>query len=453
MTQPLSFDHLQAMLRQHPATLPDVRKPSPNTRYTVQGATLGAFGIFFMQSPSFLDSQRQLNQRQGHDNAQTLFGVDPILCDNQVRKLLDPVAPSYFNPVFFAVFEHLEQQHRLDAFRVVEQQLLVSLDGTQYFSSKALHCQNCLTRQLSNGQTLYYHRAMIPVIVCPGHAQVIALAPKYIMPQDGYDKQDCEQAAGKRWITQHGATLAPHRVTLLGDDLYSKQPFCAWALHQGFNFILVCKPDSHPKFYERLAFWQAQGAMAQCEQRQRQGRVTEVALYRFINDVLLQDGKQALSVNWVEITVVNAKTGEQLYYHTSITNHRLHAQNVAQVAQAGRGRWKSENENNNVLKTKGYHLEPNFGHGKQYLSATMLSLHLLAFLFHTVLEWSDEKHALLRHVLARRQRFFEDLRALTRYMIFESWQHLMDFMIQGLKLESRLESKLALKLRPKLDTS
>jgi hypothetical protein len=29
----------------------------------------------------------------------------------------------------------------------------------------------------------------------------------------------------------------------------------------------------------------------------------------------------------------------------------------------------------------------------------------------------------------------------------------MDFMIKGLKLESKLESALALKLRPKLDTS
>ena len=40
--------------------------------------------------------------------------------------------------------------------------------------------------------------------------------------------------------------IAPYQVTLLGDDLYSKQPFCALALHQGFNFILVCKPDSLP---------------------------------------------------------------------------------------------------------------------------------------------------------------------------------------------------------------
>ena len=106
-----------------------------------------------------------------------------------------------------------------------------------------------------------------------------------------------------------------------------------------------------------------------------------------------------------------------------------------------------------MLKTKGYHVEHNFGHGKQYLSATMLSLNLLAFLFHTVLEWSDEQYALLRQVLARRQTFFEDIRALTRYTVFESWPHLMDFMMQGLKLEARLEVKPAVELRPTLDTS
>ena len=42
MTRPLSFDHLQALLRQYTAVLPDVRKPSPNTRYTIQNAALEA---------------------------------------------------------------------------------------------------------------------------------------------------------------------------------------------------------------------------------------------------------------------------------------------------------------------------------------------------------------------------------------------------------------------------
>ena len=70
----------------------------------------------------------------------------------------------------------------------------------------------------------------------------------------------------------------------------------------------------------------------------------------------------------------------------------------------------------------------------------LLSLNLLAFLFHTVLEWSDNQYALLRRVLARRQTFSHDIQALMRYMVFDSWQHLMDFMIRGLELESQFNT-------------
>jgi hypothetical protein len=38
MMNPLSFDALQAILHQGIAHLPDHRKPSPNTRYTMQDA-------------------------------------------------------------------------------------------------------------------------------------------------------------------------------------------------------------------------------------------------------------------------------------------------------------------------------------------------------------------------------------------------------------------------------
>ena len=440
MTTPLGFDALKGILHRRLAPLPDHRKASPNTRYAIHDAALSAFGIFFTQSPSFLEYQRRLQHAKGHNNAHTLFDVEQIPCDNQVRTLLDPLAPSHLDAVFLEVFECLEQHHMLAHFRVLGAQLLVALDGTNYFSSKAIHCQNCLTRQLSNGQTLYYHAAITPVIVCPGHAQVIALPPEYIMPQDGHDKQDCERVAGKRWLATHAAQVAPYGVTLLGDDLYSNQPFCELVLQHGYNFIFTCKPDSHTTLSERLAFWQATDAMAAREVHHWNGRFTEVTLVRYLNDVFLRSGDNALSVNWFEITVVNAKTGEQLYHNSWITNHRLTADTVVDVAQAGRGRWKVENENNNVLKTKGYHLEHNFGHGTQYLSAFLLSLNLLAFLFHTVLEWSDAKYALLRQVLARRQTFFQDIQALMRYMVFDDWHHLMDFMIRGLELESQCDT-------------
>jgi len=440
MTHPLGFDALKDILHHRIAQLPDHRKQGPNTQYAIHDAALGAFGIFFTQSASFLEYQRRLQHTQGRNNVRTLLGVEQIPCDNQVRTLLDPLAPRHLDAVFLEVFAGLEQHRMLTHLRVLGDQLLVALDGTTYFSSKAIHCPNCLTRQLTNGQTLYYHAAITPVIVCPGQSQVIALPPEYIMPQDGQAKQDCERTAGKRWLRQHAAQIAPHGVTLLGDDLYSNQPFCALALQEGYNFILTCKPDSHPKFYERIAFWQAADAIATREEQHWNGRFREVTQVRYLNDVLLRSGDAALAVNWVDLTVIHATTGEQLYYNSWITNHRLTADNVVHVAQAGRGRWKIENENNNVLKTKGYHLEHNFGHGKQYLAAFLLSLNLLAFLFHTVLEWSDQQYALLRRVLARRQTFFHDIQALMRYMVFDHWDHLMAFMIRGLELESQVNT-------------
>ena len=74
--------------------------------------------------------------------------------------------------------------------------------------------------------------------------------------------------------------------------------------------------------------------------------------------------------------------------------------------------------------------------GKTYLSAFLLSLNLLAFLFHTVLEWSDAKYTLLRQALSRRQTFFQDTKNLMYYLVFDHWDHLMEFMIRGLELES-----------------
>jgi len=259
-----------------------------------------------------LDDQRHLQQAQGQNNASTLFGVEHIPWNNQIRNLLDPLRPSHLDGGYLEVFEGLAQQGLVSNFRGFADQLLMAMDGTYYFSSQTIHCQNCLRRQTAHGQTLYYHRAITPVSVCPGRPEVIPLPPEFLVPQDGHDKQDCERVAGKRWIDQHAKQVAPHGVPLLGDDLSSNQPLCALALHKGVNFIFVCKPDSHPKLDERVAFWQAHDAVKEEENRRFNGRFTEVLRMRSLNDVALRSGKDALSVHWCEITVVHASTGEQL---------------------------------------------------------------------------------------------------------------------------------------------
>ena len=119
------------------------------------------------------------------------------------------------------------------------------------------------------------------------------------------------------------------------------------------------------------------------------GRHRERWTYRFVNDVLLRDSADVLSVNWCEIIIVREDMQAQVYHNTFITDHRLTDQSVAPIVASGRARWKTENENHNTLKNHGYPLEHNFGHGQQHLAALLLSLNLLAFLLHTALTLTD----------------------------------------------------------------
>ena len=396
----------------------------------MEDAALSAFSVFFTQSASFLAYQSTMEGSKGRSNAQTLFGVHQIPSDNHIRDLLDPVKPACLFPVFEQIFEGLVRAGQLKGFRSFADTLLIALDGTEYFSSSQIDCPQCSTRTSKSGETRYFHSVVTPVIVSPTQPQVIPLVPEFIVPQDGHDKQDCENAAAKRWLLEHGERYSPLNATILGDDLYCRQPLCQLLLAQQFNFILVCRPESHTTLYEHLAGICLPTVMAQ----RWTGKVEETYTYRYLNGVPLKDDDDALLVNWCEVSVTRPD-GKVIYRNSFATNHMITEQTVADIVLGGRTRWKVENENNNTLKTKGYNLEHNFGHGKQHLSSFLATLNILSLLFHTLLELLDEKYKVLRAHLPTRKTFFDDLRALTRYLCFDSWDHLLSFMIQGLELD------------------
>jgi hypothetical protein len=143
-----------------------------------------------------------------------------------------------------SILSRLEQTGQLNQFGDFNDPLLVTLDGPHYFSFQKIHCKQCSRQTLTNGETLYGHRVITPVVVKPGQAHVLPLEPEFIVPQDGATKQDCELTAAKRWLNRCGWVYAAYHLTMLGDDLYGHQPFCQLVLDNDLNFIFVCKPDS-----------------------------------------------------------------------------------------------------------------------------------------------------------------------------------------------------------------
>ena len=427
------FNELVGHLRRTLAGLPD-RRRGKNLSYAMADFGMSAFAVFFTQSPSFLAHQKTMQASRGQNNAQSFFEIAALPSDNQIRQMLDPVPPQALFPVYDELYDTLRDHGIVRQLRGVHDSTLLALDGTWYHSSQKIHCPCCSHLEHANGQFTYYHSAVTPVIVAPGQPEVLALRPEFITPQDGHSKQDCELAAAKRWLAQNATRYrADGPVTLLGDDLYAHQPFCRRALLHDCHFLFVCQPESHVTLYQWVHLLQPGPDLGTLKLRVKAGSQWHTHTYRWANQVPLADGADALKVNWCEVTVSDPD-GQLLYHNAWITDWPITEGNVAALVASGRARWKIENENNNTLKTKGYHLEHNFGHGQQHLAAFLAALNLLAFLFHTVLSFTDEHYRLLRAALPTRQTFFQDVRALTRYLYFPSWAGLLRFMMRGLEI-------------------
>ncbi len=142
-----------------------------------------------MQSPSFLAHQHALSGARERSNCETLFAMSRIPTDNQICAMLDPVTPDRLYPLFASLLERLERGGGLRPFRRLDGHLLVALDGTEYFCSAKISCSNCSRRKRGDGAVEYHHNMVTAARVAPGHARAILLAPEFVVPQDGQEKQ------------------------------------------------------------------------------------------------------------------------------------------------------------------------------------------------------------------------------------------------------------------------
>ena len=421
-------------LEQVAAGLPDKRAGRHNQRYDLMDAVNGAFAVFFTQSASFLAYQRDMLRQKRRSNAQNIFQMRAIPSDNHIRDLLDEAPAAHFDACYEWLWAELAAEERLAEYRLLGGHLLVGIDGIQYFSSAKIHCEQC-NQSVVDGKSHYSHRALTALVVHPQQHEVLPRPPEFITRQDGSDKQDCEIAAAKRWLTREESWLKVQRAIILGDDLFSHQPFCEQVVDAELDFILVCKPASHELLYRWVEGMERGSKLTQFEERQWNGRHGEIWRYRWACNVPLRAGDDAMRVNWCDVTITHQTEGTCLYHNSFVTKLTVDRASVKTIIDAGRTRWKHENEGHNVLTTRGYHIKHNFGHGQTHLAQVMFTLNLLAFFLHTFLLLKDTRYKQVREELGTRQTFFDDIRALMRYQLFDSWEMLLEFMAVGLELE------------------
>lgn len=424
----LCFNTLRHSLTKHFLVIPDQRQQN-KISHCLHDALMSGFACMYFQDPSLLQFQARLHDERQSNNLKTLFGVQTIPKETQMRELIDNTDSEYLSPIYDDYFSKLQRAKYLEGFQVFPGMYLCSIDATQYFQSDKINCAQCLTKS-HHKKTNYAHQALQPAIMHPSSSQVIPLMPEEICNGDGQTKQDCEINAAKRLLPKLRKSHPHLGLIINGDGLYSHQPFIEDILRHRMHYIFVAKPSDHTYMMEWLNTYET---LHSFQVRDEKGRLHS---YEWMNEVPLNGREDAAIVNFFRYKLIcKDKTGrEKITYQCSwVTDFLITKKNVKTLVGAARCRWKSENECFNTLKNQGYFLEHNYGHGQKNLCFNFYVLTVIAFFFHQIFEMSDSAYQMCRKKFGSKRHLWETLRAYIKIIIFQSWQHLLDFALTPTK--------------------
>jgi hypothetical protein len=227
---------------------------------------MSGLAIFHLKYPSLLQfEEERLSEEQIRSNLKTLYGLDQVPCDTQLRERLDQNnLTQAIRWSLQAHFRTLQRTKALETMKFYDDYYLISGDGTEFFSSNEIKCDHCCTKVYNRGKanetTTYHHQMLVGSVVHPYMKTVFPIGFEPIVREDGQKKNDCEQNAGKRWIDNFRQDHPKLKVIFLGDGLYSRGPFIQ-KLKEKICIIFLLLKRMIIKFY-MIIFGQAQSQIS-----------------------------------------------------------------------------------------------------------------------------------------------------------------------------------------------
>src|SRR3989454_2772433 len=275
-------------------------------------ALMSAFAMFSLKAPSLLAFDKQ----RAEGNLHTIYGIPRAPCDTRMRERLDPVSPESLRPSFKIVFRQLQRGKALEPMVFLNDHYLVALDGTEYFSSKTIHCASCLQKEHRNGSITYYHQMLGAAIIHPDYREVIPLMPEPIVKQDGTQKNDCERNAAKRFITKLRQDHPHLKVIITEDALSSNAPHIETLHDYGCHYILSVKEGDHAYLFTQVQAAAAAGRVTSYERHDRAAGL--VHRFRFVNDMPLNGSRTDVRVNFIEYWEISQDQGQHFSWVTDL---------------------------------------------------------------------------------------------------------------------------------------
>jgi hypothetical protein len=310
-----------------------------------------------------LGSRRQLDfelsaDSRALDNLNRLAGtrLDGRPVHDTLDHFLGHSDPEGFSRLRQRMINRLVRMKAVNPARV-QGKLRVAVDGTGHLAFDRRHCDHCLVYKHKSG-TRYLHQVLEAKLLGPG-ALAFSMASAFIENADAgasdsaeQRKQDSELAALDRLARQLKRDFPQAAICLSGDSLFG----CGRALQvcqdNKWSYLLVFKPGRTPALYAE--FEQLLKLCPENELRREAADGTR-RVYSWVVGLDYQDSEGR---RWRPNALRCRETvGGVTTTFAWITDLKLTATTVEEVAESGREQWRIENEGFNCQKNSELRLE------------------------------------------------------------------------------------------------
>jgi hypothetical protein len=327
----------------------------------------------------------------------------------------------------------------LQEFRYLDGSYLLALDGTQYFSSHAIHCPQCMEKHHQDGKVTYHHQMLGAALVSPDRKEVIPVMPEPILKQDGETKNDCERNALNRFLPKFRQDHPHLPVIVTLDALYANAPVIRDLRTARMSWIIRVKPDGNPFLFQQVERRAEQGSTEEFEEVASDGVHRR---YHLARNVPLNESNPDVLVDFLDVWEPRFPNQHRRFTYILDPRLELCRERAELLMWGGRARWKVENETFNTLKNQGYHFEHNYGHGHQHLSVVLAMLMMLAFLVDQTQQLCCPLFAAAGEKCISKRALWEQLREIFHQFHVSSMQAIYEAMLSHDKpsLEQAWES-------------
>jgi hypothetical protein len=306
-----------------------------------------------------IDKESTLNKDEVRENIMIYLGIthlEELPHYDTINNFLEKLDPNELEQIRFYMIRQLISKKVFEKDRLTEGKnrpnpikkhyWTVAVDATNLHTFSNRHSEAYTSKNHTAGGTKYYAQVLEAKLVF-GNI-VISLASEFIdNEQAKTDKQDCELTAFKRLAKKIKKAFPKLPICLLADSLYPSQPVFEICKANGWRYLLRYKAGKIPTITQGYEFGQEEPEFQEYNEGIEKGGTT--VYWR--NKIEYRGFK----VNVLEMYEKDSNGINQSYVF--ISDIKVDKYNADNLANAGRSRWKIENQGFNRQKNEIYFIE------------------------------------------------------------------------------------------------